>query len=148
MQWTPPVTNVGDVHLYIAANAANGDANFTGDHIYSADYVLTPQAAGAAPSVTSAASAGDFNPNAGLASGTWLEIKGTDLSTTTRSWAGGDFNGTKAPTSLDGVSVTVNGLPGYVAYISPTQVNVQAPDDPTVGPGCRFRSRTAVAKAT
>ena len=94
-----------------------------------------------------AASAGDFNPNAGLASGTWLEIKGTDLSTTTRSWEGGDFNGAKAPTSLDGVSVTINGLPGYVSYISPTQVNVQAPDDPTVGPGIQIQVSNAGGKS-
>jgi len=139
VQWTPPATDVGDVHIYVAANAANGDANFTGDHIYTADYVLPPQASGAPPSITSAASAGDFNPNAGLASGTWLEIKGSDLSTTTRSWAGGDFNGSKAPTSVDGVSVTINGIPGYVAYVSPTQVNVQAPDDPSVGPGIEIQ---------
>ena len=37
------------------------------------------------------------------------------------------------PTSLQGVSVTVNGMPAYVAYISPTQINVLAPDDATVG---------------
>jgi uncharacterized protein (TIGR03437 family) len=147
VSWTPPATNVGNVHLYIAANAANNDGNNTGDHIYTNDYVLTPAQAGAAPSITSAASAGDFNPNAGLASGTWLEIKGTDLSTATRSWEGRDFNGAKAPTSLDGVSVTVNGLPGYISYISPTQVNVQAPDDPTVGPGIQIQVSNAGGKS-
>ena len=34
---------------------------------------------------------------------------------------------------LDGVSVTVNGKPAYVYYISPTQLNVLAPDDPAIG---------------
>jgi uncharacterized protein (TIGR03437 family) len=34
---------------------------------------------------------------------------------------------------LSGVSVTVNGLAAYVEYISPTQVNLLAPDDATVG---------------
>jgi uncharacterized protein (TIGR03437 family) len=149
--WKPPATDVGNVHLYIAANAANNDGNNTGDHIYTADYVLKPQGApggaAGAPVITSAASAGDFNPNAGLASGTWLEIKGTDISATTRSWAGGDFDGAKAPTSLEGVTVTINGLRGYVSYVSPTQVNVQAPDDPTVGPGIQIQVSNAAGKS-
>jgi uncharacterized protein (TIGR03437 family) len=37
------------------------------------------------------------------------------------------------PTALDGVSVTVNGKAAYVYYISPTQINVQAPSDTATG---------------
>jgi uncharacterized protein (TIGR03437 family) len=37
------------------------------------------------------------------------------------------------PTELQGVSVTIDGKPAYVEYISPTQINVLAPDDTTVG---------------
>ena len=37
------------------------------------------------------------------------------------------------PTSLQGVSVSINGMPAFVEYISPTQINVLAPDDATVG---------------
>ncbi len=44
--WTPPATDVGGVHIYVAANAANGDGNNTGDHIYAANYALTAKAAG------------------------------------------------------------------------------------------------------
>ena len=40
----------------------------------------------------------------------------------------------KFPTSLDGTSVTVNGKPAAVEFISPSQVNIQAPDDVAVGP--------------
>jgi uncharacterized protein (TIGR03437 family) len=134
VSWTPPAVDVGNVHIYVAANAANGDGNNTGDHIYTADYVLIPQAGSSAPAITSVSSASGFSAEAGLASGTWLEIYGTNLSTATRTWGGADFTGTKAPTSVEGVSVTVNGVPAYVAYVSPTQVNVQAPDDSTVGP--------------
>jgi uncharacterized protein (TIGR03437 family) len=50
-------------------------------------------------------------------------------------WATSDFNGSNAPTSLDGVSVTIDGTPAYVDYVSPGQVNVQAPDDPNTGAG-------------
>jgi uncharacterized protein (TIGR03437 family) len=39
----------------------------------------------------------------------------------------------KLPTSLDGVSVTINGKNAYVYYISPNQINVQAPADTLSG---------------
>jgi uncharacterized protein (TIGR03437 family) len=75
-----------------------------------------------------------FSADAGLAAGTWLEIYGTNfMAGEGRTWAGGDFTGSRAPTALDGISVTVNNVPAYVAYISPTQINVQTPDDATVG---------------
>lgn len=40
----------------------------------------------------------------------------------------------KFPTSLDGTSVTVNGKAAAVQFIQPSQVNIQPPDDTTVGP--------------
>jgi uncharacterized protein (TIGR03437 family) len=62
-----------------------------------------------------------------LAADTWVTVFGTNLSATTRSWALSDFNGTQMPTSLDGVSVTFNGHPGYISYVSATQINVLTP---------------------
>ena len=44
--WTPPATAVGNITIYVAGNAANGNGNETGDHIYTANYTLTPAAAG------------------------------------------------------------------------------------------------------
>jgi uncharacterized protein (TIGR03437 family) len=85
------------------------------------------------PVITSAASAGDFGGGSTFASGSWIEIKGHNLSLGTRQWAGGDFNGPAAPTNLDGVTVTINGRPAFVSYISPAQLNVQAPADSISG---------------
>ena len=45
-----------------------------------------------------------------------------------------DFNGNNAPTTVQGTSVSINGKAGFVSYVSPTQVNVQAPADTSVGP--------------
>ena len=42
--WTPPATDIGNVVVYVAGNAANGDGTSSGDHIYTAGYTLTPQA--------------------------------------------------------------------------------------------------------
>ena len=82
-------------------------------------------------SVTAMANGASFQ--AGFASATWVSIFGTNLSQSTRTWQAGDFANGLLPTSLSGVSVTVNGLAAYVEYISPTQVNVLAPDDAMVG---------------
>jgi uncharacterized protein (TIGR03437 family) len=60
--------------------------------------------------------------------GTWVSIYGTNLATGTATW-GGDF-----PTSLAGTSVTINGKPAYLWYVSPVQINLQAPNDTTSGP--------------
>ena len=69
-----------------------------------------------------------------ISSGTWIQIYGEKFSTTTRSWGTSDFLGAQAPTSLDGVSVNVNGKAAFVSYVSPNQVNAQVPDDDTLGP--------------
>jgi uncharacterized protein (TIGR03437 family) len=57
----------------------------------------------------------------------WLTIKGTDLSPTTDNWSNSIVNG-QLPIQLDGVSVSVGGKAAYIYYISPTQINVMAPD--------------------
>jgi len=57
----------------------------------------------------------------------WITITGSGLSQTTRTWQASDFVNGHLPTSLDGVSVTINGAAAYVYYISPTQLNVLAP---------------------
>jgi uncharacterized protein (TIGR03437 family) len=74
-------------------------------------------------------SASGFGGMATIAPGTWIEIMGSNLATNTRSWTGDDFNGQNAPTSLDGVSVTVNSKKAFLSYISPVQVNALVPSD-------------------
>lgn len=79
-----------------------------------------------APAITSVNTAGG---SATIAPNTWIEIKGSNLATTTRIWRNSDFINNQLPTQLDGVSATINGKPAYVYYISPTQVNVLTPAD-------------------
>jgi uncharacterized protein (TIGR03437 family) len=75
-----------------------------------------------------------FLGSAGFSSNTYIEVYGSNFSTTSRLWAGSDFNGANAPTSLDGISVTVNGKPAFVYYISPGQININTPEDTATGP--------------
>lgn len=88
----------------------------------------------ARPVVNAIASASAFGAYPGItAPGSYVEIYGSSLAGTTRGWTTSDFTAAGAPTSLDGVSVSVNGAAAYVAYISPTQVNIEVPDG--VAPG-------------
>ncbi len=73
------------------------------------------------------ATVGAFGGGAVISPGTWIEIFGTNLAPVTRSWGGNDFQGPQAPTELDGVKVSINSQAAFVAYISPTQINVQVP---------------------
>ena len=68
-----------------------------------------------------------------LAANTWAIVKGTSLASNSRTWQGSDFVNNQMPTSLDGVSVTVNGVNAYIYYISPTQVNFLTPPTLTAG---------------
>ncbi len=69
------------------------------------------------------------DPGAEIGPNTIISIIGGSLSPTTRAWASTDFNGTKLPTSLDGVSVTINGAPAFPTFVSPRQINVLTPAD-------------------
>jgi uncharacterized protein (TIGR03437 family) len=75
-----------------------------------------------------------FDNGGTISSGSWIQIFGEKLSTTTRSWSGSDFQVALAPTSLDGVQVNINGKAAYISYISPNQINAQVPDDAATGP--------------
>ena len=70
-----------------------------------------------------------------ISQNTWVEIKGSNLSQTTRIWGGGDFDAVTGdmPTSLDSVSATVNGKLAYIYFISPAQVNILTPLDSSTG---------------
>ena len=67
---------------------------------------------------------------AGITPGAWLSIFGDHLSDTTRTWnSTTEIVAGKLPTSLDGVSVTINGERAPIYYVSANQINVQAPSN-------------------
>ncbi len=83
----------------------------------------------APPAIDGVANGASFQAGAAIAANTYVTISGTNLASTTDNWdssiAGGEL-----PTSLDGVTVTFYGVPGYISYISPTQINVLVPQIP------------------
>jgi uncharacterized protein (TIGR03437 family) len=92
---------------------------------------LVVQGTPTAGTITSVVNGATFQP--GFASATWVTIFGANLSQITYTWQAGDLVNGLLPVNLRGVSVTINGAPAYVEYISPTQINVLAPDDATTG---------------
>jgi uncharacterized protein (TIGR03437 family) len=60
----------------------------------------------------------------GISPNSWVTINGTNFTTVTDTWT---VTGGVLPTILDGVSVSIGGLPAYVNYVSPTQINVLTP---------------------
>lgn len=87
-----------------------------------------------------------FQPTA--APNTWITITGKNLAATARSWQDADFVNGALPTSLDGVSVTINNKPAYVYFVSPTQINVLSPVDATQGAVQVQVSNNGLASAT
>jgi uncharacterized protein (TIGR03437 family) len=106
----------------------SGDANFASSSAAATVTVVSPASA---PTITAVENGASFQT--GFASAAWVCILGTNLSQTTRTWGASDFVNGLLPVSLSGVSVTIDGQPAYVYYISPTQINVLAPDDTAVG---------------
>jgi len=131
-EWTPPATNVGNVRVYVAGNAANGNGTNTGDRIYTANYTLTPSTGGGGgenrPVISQGGVADGFNFGVGVGPSTWTAIFGTNLATVTKTWDDA-IRGNTLPTTLEGVSVSVNGKPATVSFVSPVQVNVLTPTD-------------------
>ncbi len=91
--------------------------------------VLSASYASAAspPVITKAGIGPVFSSGPNIQAGEWISIYGTNLAASTGSWTG------NFPTTLNGTGVTVDGKPAYLWYASPTQLNVQAPDDSFIG---------------
>jgi uncharacterized protein (TIGR03437 family) len=126
-KWTPPATAVGTIVLYSAGNAANGDGNNTGDHIYTTNVQLTPATASNAPTINTNGVVPIYSKSTSIEPGSWISIYGNNLASGTTVW-NGDF-----PTNLGGVNVSIDNKPAYIWFVSPGQINVQVPDDLNTG---------------
>ena len=131
----------------VTAASGNGSVSFAADPngtaiVRSASLTVAGQtvevdqagaSAGAKPVVFSAVNGASFY--AGIEAGSWVSIEGTNLANTNpgRTWRADEIVWGRLPTALDGVSVTINGKAAYVYYISPGQINVQAPADTATG---------------
>jgi len=116
----------------VAAYAQSADAPGSLASIYQSSLAAGLALADTVPISTPTVDAGgvvsgaSFQP--GIVPGSWVTIKGTGLSpVASDTWDNAIVNG-KLPTILNGVSVSMGSKDAYVYFISPGQINVQAPD--------------------
>ncbi|MBI1789523.1 MAG: hypothetical protein HYR60_18465 [Acidobacteria bacterium] len=88
--------------LYAAGNAANNNAQNTGDNIYATNVTLTPGASGVKPVISQGGVANGAGFQANIAPTTWISVFGSNLSTSTRTLIASEVVGGKLPTTLDG----------------------------------------------
>jgi uncharacterized protein (TIGR03437 family) len=130
MHWSRPIT--GFLFIATCVFGQTPDAR----SIFEGGLAGSLLAADTAPASISDAKASEGRgTNTNFASGSWVEILGSNFTNIPfRAWVvPDDFHNNVAPTSLGGVSVTINNKPAFVYYISPGQIGVEAPDDPQTG---------------
>ena len=74
-------------------------------------------AAGAGPVITGVSN--NASGAAAIESGSWVSIYGSGLSAVTGLLADVHFNGNNLPTTLDNVSVQIDGKPAAIYYVGP-----------------------------
>jgi len=134
---TPAVCTISGVYaILVSAGTCTVTATVPPNPLYNPAAPVTVSFAVFAPSpptpMISEVDNGFSNiPNSPIQSGSWVVIRGANLSNTNpgRGWNAGE----NFPTSMDGTSVTVNGKAAFLYYISPTQLNIQAPTDSMLG---------------
>jgi uncharacterized protein (TIGR03437 family) len=136
VDWTPPATDVGDIVFFAAGNAANGDRNLTGDHIYTTSKVVSSSTAcslTAKPTIRAVESAASFQ--SGIAPNSLITIFGQGFmkSGATRTAQSFDFAGNAYPKQLGCVAVEIDGQRVPITYLQSDQINAQAPTTADLG---------------
>jgi len=124
---TSPATMAGNSLLYgqpiltsfVYSGAPFSDGGF--------QFQVQQTAAPATPSIKSGGVVPIYSKSTTIQSGSWVSIYGADLAGAPATW-GGNF-----PTNLGGTTVMINNKLAYLWYVSPGQINLQAPDDTATG---------------
>jgi uncharacterized protein (TIGR03437 family) len=91
------------------------------------------QSAAASPTIPAGGVVNGASYASTIAPGAWVTIFGQNLAAASRALTSDDIVNNILPTSLGGVTVTVNGQPAYLDFVSPQQINLQAPADGSTG---------------
>ena len=130
--WIPPSDpNAGTVVLYAAGLASNNDGNVAGDTVYNTRVVITPAVVPTLPLIT-----GIFNPSSvqsTITQGEVISIQGTGLASTSRAVTSAELINGQYPQTVDGVSVTIAGVPAYIVAVDPNRLRVIVPKTDALG---------------
>lgn len=146
--WLSATVSAGSVTVRVelsnlAAGSYQGTVTVTGGNIANGPLrvpvslqVTAPLLAASPPLLAGNGVLNGASFRSGISPGSWIAIFGqnfVDASRPGRIWRNEEIVNGSLPTSLDGVSVRVDGRPAAVYYVSPGQLNVQVPDTNTVG---------------
>ena len=79
------------------------------------------------PSISSGGVVNGASFQPGVVPNSWATILGSNFVTVTDTWNNSIVSG-KLPTALDGATVTIDGKPAWLSYVSPGQINLLVPD--------------------
>jgi uncharacterized protein (TIGR03437 family) len=143
--WLPPETEVGRLHVYVSAVAADNDGTAKGDRVYTFEQTIAFTGAcslATKPALRTVVNGASFL--APISSKAMITVFGTSfqVSGLRRGVGLGDLenNNTSFPTILGCAAIEVTG-PGIttpvrlpIAYVDQTQINAQAPEFVGTGP--------------
>jgi uncharacterized protein (TIGR03437 family) len=133
VRWSisPPIGSISASGLYTSPAAIGAPtlvtvtANSFADTAKKATAALTVSP-GSGPVISDVVNGATFRP--GVVAGSWVTIRGTNLTNgASQDWSSADFSSGRLPTTLAGVQVNMGGQPAAIYYVSPGQLNVQAP---------------------
>jgi uncharacterized protein (TIGR03437 family) len=133
---TSATTGTGNGTVTISIPADIGVANLSYQILIGGQGLSIAEPAKAAPTISGIGVSGG---GTAVAQNAWISIYGTDLAPLAvgpggLTWSDApSFASGQMPTALHNVSVTVNGIPAYIYYVSSTQLNVLTPLDSTTG---------------
>src|SRR5579885_1530979 len=141
VNWTAPSSDVGDIIFAAAGNAANGNSQADpGDNIYTTSVTVSAAGSGAGPppeiSSGGIVGAGLSNPPvAQISPNGLISIFGQNFAApgVLRGVTAGDLVDGHLPSNLAGVCVQIDSRPAPMFFVSPTQINAQAPSLSSTG---------------
>jgi uncharacterized protein (TIGR03437 family) len=126
--WTPPSSDAGDIILYAAGNAADGNGAPTNDHIYTTALRISPPCAlTQKPSVKAVVNGASFQ--SAWNGGSMISVFGANFAAAGKSRAvtAADIVAQKFPQTLGCIAVAISGQNAPLAYVQQDQINLQAP---------------------
>jgi hypothetical protein len=121
--------SIGTDALYLVLGQFEGTPVTVGANtaVWQQVSVTSPTVSVPQPSITSGGVVPVYSKATIIQPGEWVSIYGTNFAGSTTTWTG------NFPQSLGGTSVKIDGNLAYLWFVSPTQINLQVPNDSNTG---------------
>jgi uncharacterized protein (TIGR03437 family) len=131
VEWTPPATDVGDILLYAAGNAANNNIANTGDFVYASSHRIPSSACSltGTPAIASGGIANAADLRTVIGPNSLISVFGSAFAPpgSRRLITPNDLLGDRVPTELGCVALEIDGRRAPLMYVDGGQINGQVP---------------------